>query len=780
MITSPTDIIMVLEYAGGELFDYLVKNGKMSENKARRFFQQIVGAVEYCHRHKIVHRDLKPENLLLDSDLNVKIADFGLSNIMTDGNFLKTSCGSPNYAAPEVISGKLYAGPEVDVWSCGVILYVLLVGRLPFDDDLIPALFKKIATGSYQTPPFVSSGARHIIHKMLKVNPVQRISIPDIRQDLWFNEDLEDYLKQPVDDFIDTGVDPNKAIDPRSLAPGKPPAVQEQIHESVIGRLGQAMGYAKDDVQEALGKDEPNAIKDAYLIVRENQIMQTNRKQNPPFDLAWHDQLRWALQAVRSEGLGEELLTFSIANLTDAQKIAFLATSPPAWDLTPEQFSSPLAEAAQSNVDSFTARNNYQQLRQTQNIPHPNTRKNLISAAHEETLEKPYVSKIGILTTSLPMYHNQIMEMRRADQRRRRAGERGEALEPAEMEKLSKMSLHVGSHEQTSEEQAETARRLKPHSRSTIQLQTITANATKNPAGVVITTPKTKSNRTKWQFGIRSKSEPLDAIKCLYKALGSMGDCQWQVAEPQQNKPRDGAPYPVNVAGATHLTAAESMLSESPEKDKHRVLHGHRAPVNVPSDYSGDETNASESDHTETQPSYESDSDSENDDDVDINHFPPGYIPKDPWCIHVRWEKKCVSVPAGITNSAQSSVVDLNSNDGSGRRGSLTLEGLSSAAGSATSVAGAEHAMENFDHSACFVYLDLQIYVLELETYLVDFKCAGYESIIREHKVVNKKGEEITEFIGSGHRVPYKDVTSPQPFLDLANKLVIHLARGGG
>jgi carbon catabolite-derepressing protein kinase len=269
---------MVLEYAGNELFDYLVKNGKMNEAKARRFFQQIVSAVEYCHRHKIVHRDLKPENLLLDSDLNVKIADFGLSNIMTDGNFLKTSCGSPNYAAPEVISGKLYAGPEVDVWSCGVILYVLLVGRLPFDDEFIPALFKKINAGNYYTPPYLSSGAKHLIHKMLKVNPVQRLTIQDIRADPWFNEDLEDYLKQPVEEFIDTGVDPNKAIDPRKLAPGKPPAVQEQIHQSVVGKLGQTMGYAKDDVQDALGKDEPNAIKDAYLIVRENQIMQNNRK----------------------------------------------------------------------------------------------------------------------------------------------------------------------------------------------------------------------------------------------------------------------------------------------------------------------------------------------------------------------------------------------------------------------------------------------------------------------------------------------------------------------
>lgn len=278
VITTPTDIIMVLEYAGGELFDYLVKHGKMPETRARKFFQQIVCAVEYCHRHKIVHRDLKPENLLLDDRLNVKIADFGLSNIMTDGNFLKTSCGSPNYAAPEVISGKLYAGPEVDVWSCGVILYVLLVGRLPFDDEYIPALFKKISSGTYSTPSYVSSGARHIIHKMLKVSPIQRITIQDIRQDPWFNEDLDAYLKQPIEEFLDTGVNPNKAIDPRKLAPGKAPEEQEQIHESVVGKLGKTMGYAKDDVRDALGKDEPNAIKDAYLIVRENQIMSTNRK----------------------------------------------------------------------------------------------------------------------------------------------------------------------------------------------------------------------------------------------------------------------------------------------------------------------------------------------------------------------------------------------------------------------------------------------------------------------------------------------------------------------
>lgn len=269
---------MVLEYAGHELFNYIVEHGKMQEDKARTFFQQIVCAVEYCHRHKIVHRDLKPENLLLDENLHVKIADFGLSNIITDGNFLKTSCGSPNYAAPEVISGKLYAGPEVDVWSCGVILYVLLVGKLPFDDEYIPTLFKKIAQGNYHIPQFISKPAASIIKKMLQVNPVNRITVQEIRQDPWFTKNLPEYLKPPVEEFIDTGVDPSKAIDPRSLAPSKPAEVVEKLHNSVIGKLGKTMGYGREDVQQALSTDEPNAIKDAYLIVRENQIMRATRK----------------------------------------------------------------------------------------------------------------------------------------------------------------------------------------------------------------------------------------------------------------------------------------------------------------------------------------------------------------------------------------------------------------------------------------------------------------------------------------------------------------------
>jgi len=264
VITTPSEIIMVIEYAGGELFEYIVNNGRMDENRSRRFFQQIICAVEYCHRHKIVHRDLKPENLLLDDNLNVKIADFGLSNIMTDGNFLKTSCGSPNYAAPEVISGKLYAGPEVDVWSCGVILYVMLCGRLPFDDEYIPTLFKKIAQGNYHIPTYLSHESVSLLRKMLIVNPVNRITVEEIRQDPWFLKNLPEYLWPAAEEFHDTGVDPSRI--PQNKAPVK-------LHEDVVGKLSVTLGYGKEVVKEALAKDEPSAIKDAYKIVEEAEIM---------------------------------------------------------------------------------------------------------------------------------------------------------------------------------------------------------------------------------------------------------------------------------------------------------------------------------------------------------------------------------------------------------------------------------------------------------------------------------------------------------------------------
>lgn len=135
--------------------------------------------------------------MLLDADNNIKIADFGLSNVAHDGDFLRTSCGSPNYAAPEVISGNLYAGPEVDVWSCGVILYALLCGTLPFDDESIPNLFKKIKSGMYSLPSHLSQSSRELILRMLVVDPIKRITIAEVRQHPWYQHKLPAYLTLP-------------------------------------------------------------------------------------------------------------------------------------------------------------------------------------------------------------------------------------------------------------------------------------------------------------------------------------------------------------------------------------------------------------------------------------------------------------------------------------------------------------------------------------------------------------------------------------------------------
>ncbi|XP_053209745.1 5'-AMP-activated protein kinase catalytic subunit alpha-2-like [Panonychus citri] len=195
VISTPSDIFMVMEYvSGGELFEYIVKHGKLKESEARRFFQQIISGVDYCHRHMVVHRDLKPENLLLDSNQCVKIADFGLSNMMMDGEFLRTSCGSPNYAAPEVISGKLYAGPEVDIWSAGVILYALLCGTLPFDDEHVPSLFRKIKTGIFPIPDYLNKTTVDLLVHMLQVDPIKRATMEDIKNHDWFKKDLPGYL----------------------------------------------------------------------------------------------------------------------------------------------------------------------------------------------------------------------------------------------------------------------------------------------------------------------------------------------------------------------------------------------------------------------------------------------------------------------------------------------------------------------------------------------------------------------------------------------------------
>ncbi|KAI9209410.1 kinase-like domain-containing protein, partial [Polychytrium aggregatum] len=250
VITTPTDILMVMEFAGGELFKYIVEKGRLSEDESRRFFQQLISAVDYCHRHNIVHRDLKPENLLLDEFHNLKIADFGLSNIMADGEFLKTSCGSPNYAAPEVINGKYYAGPEVDVWSCGVILYVMLCGRLPFDDENIPALFRKISSGVFSLPNSLSNEAKALLLAMLVVEPGKRITIPEIQELAWYKKDLPEYLIPSPENEDDE---------------------LHNVDEALLKELTKKMGFNRMTIYQALQEVENNQIKVTYQLLADHK-----------------------------------------------------------------------------------------------------------------------------------------------------------------------------------------------------------------------------------------------------------------------------------------------------------------------------------------------------------------------------------------------------------------------------------------------------------------------------------------------------------------------------
>ncbi|KAF9175187.1 NUAK SNF1-like kinase 1 [Mortierella sp. AD011] len=183
-------ILIVMEnLTGGELFDYISNKGSLEEKEARRIFQQIVLAIHYCHENNVVHRDLKPENILLDSEKNVRVVDFGFGSNWHKDRHLTTYCGSPFYAAPEMVSGTPYIGPETDVWSLGVILYVLVCGRLPFDACDLPALFAQIKRGNYQKPREGSIYVCSLIHRMLTVDPKCRATLTDVLQSRWMRSD---------------------------------------------------------------------------------------------------------------------------------------------------------------------------------------------------------------------------------------------------------------------------------------------------------------------------------------------------------------------------------------------------------------------------------------------------------------------------------------------------------------------------------------------------------------------------------------------------------------
>nr|XP_023681278.1 MAP/microtubule affinity-regulating kinase 3 isoform X4 [Paramormyrops kingsleyae] len=244
VIETEKTLYLVMEYAsGGEVFDYLVAHGRMKEKEARAKFRQIVSAVQYCHQKHIVHRDLKAENLLLDADMNIKIADFGFSNEFTLGNKLDTFCGSPPYAAPELFQGKKYDGPEVDVWSLGVILYTLVSGSLPFDGQNLKELRERVLRGKYRIPFYMSTDCENLLKRFLVLNPAKRGTLEQIMKDRWINAGCEeDELKPFVEPELD--ISDQKRID------------------IIVG-----MGYSREEIQESLARMKYDEITATYLLL---------------------------------------------------------------------------------------------------------------------------------------------------------------------------------------------------------------------------------------------------------------------------------------------------------------------------------------------------------------------------------------------------------------------------------------------------------------------------------------------------------------------------------
>nr|XP_027226981.1 maternal embryonic leucine zipper kinase-like [Penaeus vannamei] len=249
VLETETKIFMVLEYCpGGELFDYIVERDRLEEEEARLFFRQIASAVAYIHTMGYAHRDLKPENLLLDDDQQLKLIDFGLCANPAGGmdQRLATCCGSPAYAAPELVSGHQYLGSEADIWSMGVLLYALLCGFLPFDDENLGALYRKIQAGVYEKPEWLSAGSRDFLGTMLQVDPKRRITITQLLNHPWI------VLGQPH------GVDAtSKYKDPETCG----------VDEDVITEIAVHQGKSRVAVRQAVCRWSYDYLTATYFLL---------------------------------------------------------------------------------------------------------------------------------------------------------------------------------------------------------------------------------------------------------------------------------------------------------------------------------------------------------------------------------------------------------------------------------------------------------------------------------------------------------------------------------
>lgn len=258
IIETPRQLYLIMEYAsGGELFDYIVQRGRAEEREACKFLHQILAGVERVHSMNICHRDLKPENLLLDDRNDIKLVDFGLSNTYQDGQLLQTACGSPCYAAPEMIAGHKYVPSMVDIWSCGVILFALVCGFLPFEDANHSELYKKILAAEYEMPDFVSQEVAHLIRGMLTTDPEKRMKLEDIRKHPWYCQIPEASL-----------------LDREELG---------SLDEDILDQL-ENYGFPRDYATKCLNTNKHNHVTTTYYLIKEKNLRSQAEGRGPMSD----------------------------------------------------------------------------------------------------------------------------------------------------------------------------------------------------------------------------------------------------------------------------------------------------------------------------------------------------------------------------------------------------------------------------------------------------------------------------------------------------------------
>ncbi|XP_020801352.1 serine/threonine-protein kinase SIK3 isoform X2 [Drosophila serrata] len=277
VMESQSMIYLVTEYApNGEIFDHLVANGRMKEPEAARVFTQLVSAVHYCHLRGVVHRDLKAENVLLDKDMNIKLADFGFSNHYEEGATLRTWCGSPPYAAPEVFQGLEYDGPKSDIWSLGVVLYALVCGALPFDGKTILELKSRVVLGKFRIPFFMSQECEQLIRNMLVVEPDRRYTIKQIIKHRWLSEWQSELQEEERYEAFTCSGTLSKSASASSLGSSSAPDSPPQLDSVVMTHMLQLPGLTADMIAQSVHEQRFDNIYAIYNLLQD-KLLQRRR-----------------------------------------------------------------------------------------------------------------------------------------------------------------------------------------------------------------------------------------------------------------------------------------------------------------------------------------------------------------------------------------------------------------------------------------------------------------------------------------------------------------------